>query len=203
VVGFDLNPGMLAVARALAPPLGGRIEWREGSVTAIPFADATFDLAVCQQGLQFFPDRFAALGEIHRVLVSDGRMTVGVWRPIDYSPGFDILARALGDNIGAEAAAFMQGPFGLGSAEELRGLIIGSGFRDVLLRSASKVLRFPSPEGFVRRYIAATPLASVVAQATEDARNALIAAVTIALQPYVDPEGLAFPIEDHFAMAHA
>ena len=64
----DLNPGMLAVARTLPPPQGAPIEWREGNVSAIPFPDATFDLALCQQGLQFFPDRPAALREMRRVL---------------------------------------------------------------------------------------------------------------------------------------
>jgi ubiquinone/menaquinone biosynthesis C-methylase UbiE len=67
VVGFDLNPGMLTVARSLPPPSGARIEWREGNVSAIPLPDATFDLVLCQQGLQFFPDRSAALREMRRV----------------------------------------------------------------------------------------------------------------------------------------
>jgi SAM-dependent methyltransferase len=203
VVGLDLNPGMLAVARALPPASVTPLEWYEGNVSALPFPDAAFDLVLCQQGLQFFPDRLAALREMHRVLAPDGRMAASVWRPIDYSPGFAILARALGDRIGPDAAAFMQGPFALGSAEELRRLITEAGFRDVFLRPAAKTLRFPSPEEFLQRYVAATPLAGVVAQATGDARNALLAAVTIALQPHMASEGLAFPIETHLARAHA
>jgi SAM-dependent methyltransferase len=61
VVGLDLNPGMLTVARALPPSQGAMIAWREGNASAIPLADAAFDLVLCQQGLQFFPDRPAAL----------------------------------------------------------------------------------------------------------------------------------------------
>ena len=71
VVGLDLNPHMLAVAQSVAserPALP--IEWREASVMAVPFSDAAFDIVYCQLGLQFFPDRLAALREMHRVLVS-------------------------------------------------------------------------------------------------------------------------------------
>jgi ubiquinone/menaquinone biosynthesis C-methylase UbiE len=91
VVGLDLNPGMLAVARTVPPPVAAHIEWREGNVGAMPFPDATFDLALCQQGLQFFPDRLAALREIRRTLVPGGRLAFSVWRPIQHSPGFAAL----------------------------------------------------------------------------------------------------------------
>ena len=52
VVGFDLNPGMLAVARSLPPPQGATVEWREGDAGSLPFAEALFDVAFCQLGLQ-------------------------------------------------------------------------------------------------------------------------------------------------------
>ena len=77
----------------------------------------------------------------------------------------------------------MQGPFALGSADDLRTLIDGAGFHDVVLRPAAKTLRFPSPEEFVRRYVAATPLAGVVAKASDDARAALITEVSGVLSP--------------------
>jgi len=51
---------------------GKNIEWKEGSAMSLPFPNESFDLVVCQQGLQFFPDRFKALREINRVLVGAG-----------------------------------------------------------------------------------------------------------------------------------
>ena len=53
VVGVDLSPAMLAVARATSPEL----DLREGSALALPVPDAAFDLVTCQHGLQFMPDR--------------------------------------------------------------------------------------------------------------------------------------------------
>jgi ubiquinone/menaquinone biosynthesis C-methylase UbiE len=57
VVGLDLNPGMLAVARGLPPLPGAPIAWREASAVALLFPEATFDVVLCQQGLQFFSHR--------------------------------------------------------------------------------------------------------------------------------------------------
>jgi ubiquinone/menaquinone biosynthesis C-methylase UbiE len=61
VTGLDITPGMLAAARLAAP--SQRIEWLEGSAVKMPLPDGTFDAVVCQQGLQFFPDKPVALSE--------------------------------------------------------------------------------------------------------------------------------------------
>ncbi len=44
-----------------------RIEWHEGNAAELPFAGASFQLVLCQQGLQFFTDRRSAVAEVHRV----------------------------------------------------------------------------------------------------------------------------------------
>jgi len=69
VIGVDLNAGMLAVARALPAPSGSAIDWVQGSATALELPDRSIDVVLCQQGLQFFPEKLAALREMHRVLV--------------------------------------------------------------------------------------------------------------------------------------
>jgi hypothetical protein len=96
----------------------------------------------------------------------------------------------------------MQGPFALGSADDLHTLLATAGFGDVVVRPATKTLRFPSPEEFVQRYVAATPLAGMVAKASDDARAALITEVGAALKSSVDHQGLAFPIEAHLALGY-
>jgi ubiquinone/menaquinone biosynthesis C-methylase UbiE len=71
---------MIEVARRVAP----EIEWREGSATALPLADGeAFDVVLCQQGLQFFDDRLAALREMRRAIVPDGSIAVSTWRGLD------------------------------------------------------------------------------------------------------------------------
>ena len=130
VVGLDRDPGMLAVARTAASRLN--IEWLEGSAVKMPLPDAAFDAVVCQQGLQFFPDRPAALREMRRVLVPGGRLALSVWRSIDHAPGFRVLEQALARRIGPEKAALP--PFSLGDPEAIRAMVAGAGFREVRVR---------------------------------------------------------------------
>jgi ubiquinone/menaquinone biosynthesis C-methylase UbiE len=202
VRGLDVNPGMLAVARSLPSPEGATIEWHEGNATSLPFPDASFDVVCCQLGLQFFPDRPAALREMARVLVPGGRLALLVWRAIHHSPGFAVLADALEQHISAAAAALMRAPFAFGDTEdELRSLLTEAGFRMVVIRAEVGTVRFTSPEALVQYYIAGSPLAGHVSSAREEARAALIPTVQSALQPYVHDDRLAFPIEGHLVAA--
>src|SRR5882724_11495362 len=153
-VGLDVTAAMLAVARTLLPAADVSVEWREANAEAMPFADAAFDVVLCQQGVQFFPDKHAALREMHRVLVADGRLALGVWRPITCSPGFAVLADALAHHVSPDAGTLLHtGPFSLGQADLLSTLIAGAGFRDITVQSAMKMVRFSSPEEFVQRYV--------------------------------------------------
>lgn len=71
---------MLARLAAIGAPTGGAaIEYREASADALPFEDGSFDVVLCQQGLQFFPARAAAVGEMRRVLRPGGVAGIAVW----------------------------------------------------------------------------------------------------------------------------
>ena len=96
IVALDLNPGMLEVARENMPTTGIPIEWRQGDMCALPYPDDSFDVVLCSQGLQFVPDKLAALREMRRVLVSGGRLAFQVFR--------EVLP-----NLGAIAAAYLGG----------------------------------------------------------------------------------------------
>jgi ubiquinone/menaquinone biosynthesis C-methylase UbiE len=204
VIGLDLNPGMLAVAAAVTanePPTSASITWQEASATKIPLPDAAFDIVCSQLGLQFFPDRPAALREMYRVMVPGGRLGLMVWRGIEHSPGFGSLAAALVRHVSNEAAGIMRAPFALADAEELRGLIAAAGFRDIAIRPVPGTVRFPSVARFVLDYVAGSPLAAHVAKVSDEARAAVVSEVGDALRPYLAAGGLAFPIEAHLASA--
>jgi ubiquinone/menaquinone biosynthesis C-methylase UbiE len=67
---FDVNDGMLEVARATSA--NGGVRFQAGDAAAAPVAEHSFDVVLCQQGLQYFPDRPAALREMRRALVPGG-----------------------------------------------------------------------------------------------------------------------------------
>jgi SAM-dependent methyltransferase len=194
VVGLDLNPGMLAVASEL-PVTGAPVGWVRASAVRMPFPDRSFEVVCCQLGLQYFPDRTAALAEMARVLAPGGRLAVMVWRSIDHSPGFAALAEALDRHIGPEAGATMRAPFALGDDAALRDLVEGAGFWDVRVDREAGAVRFGSVRELVIAQGAGSPLAGPIGAAGPAARAGLLAEVEAALGPRQGPSGLSFPIE--------
>jgi ubiquinone/menaquinone biosynthesis C-methylase UbiE len=74
--GIDLSPAMLAIARDRARSIGVAADLREASADALPFADASFDTAVCTVSLCNIPDDRAAIAEMYRVLRPGGRLVL-------------------------------------------------------------------------------------------------------------------------------
>jgi ubiquinone/menaquinone biosynthesis C-methylase UbiE len=205
VVGLDINSGMLAIARSAPQPVGPPAEWREGSALDMPFPDKAFDLVLCQLGLQFFPDRPAALRECWRVLEPDGRLALNVYASIERNPVAHVMAEVLDRHLGPAASAPRLAEHVLADPALLRGLVEGARFRDVTIHTTRKMVRFPSASEYVRITFAASPLAGIVGQIGETKREALTEAVaeelTAALQPQVGGAGLTFPQEAHVLLA--
>ena len=80
VVGVDISPDMLAVARERMAD-GGlvNVTLREGRGESIPAEDATFDVVLSSLTLMYVIDRAAAAREIARVLRPGGRLIAAVW----------------------------------------------------------------------------------------------------------------------------
>ena len=74
VVGVDLTPAMLDIARKLIASKGWKnVEVREADAASLPFADASFDKVLISFALNIIPDYVKAIEEVHRVLVPGGR----------------------------------------------------------------------------------------------------------------------------------
>jgi ubiquinone/menaquinone biosynthesis C-methylase UbiE len=138
VTGLDLNTAMLEVAKTLPSPTGASIAWHEASVLAMPFPDATFDVVLCQLGLQFFPERLEALWETRRVLAPGGRIALSVFGPITHNPAPHALARALERHLGTDAGAIKRAEHALADAKELRDLATSAGFQDVTIDTVTQ-----------------------------------------------------------------
>ena len=191
VAGLDVNPGMLAVARSATPP-GVSIEWHEASAEAMPLPEASFDVVLCQMGLQFMPDQRAALREMRRVLVPGGRLILNVPGPVPRP--FAILAEALERHVGAEAAGFVNQVFSLHDTEEIQDRVRGAGFHDVSAQSDIRSLRLPAPEEFLWQYVHSTPLAAAVAQVDDDRLRSLERDVVAGWQDFVEEGALVLQV---------
>ena len=200
VTGLDLNDGMLKCARELPLPPGLTIEWRHGSALALPFDDGAFDVVVCQQGFQFFPDRMGALHQMRRVLRATGRVALSVFT--GPSPYFMALRDSCGAPRQRRGCEQHAAAFSLGDAEEFGDLLKGAGFHNVLVHHVRLTLRLPAPDEFVLRHLSALPMAESVAGVSNEARAALIADVEEAMRAYIDGYGLAVPQEINVATGH-
>lgn len=191
VAGLDVNPGMLAVARATTPP-DMSIDWHEASAESMPLADAGFDVVLCQMGLQFIPNKLAALREMRRVLDTGGRALVTVPGP---KPSmFAIMTDALARHLSPQAASFADLVFSMHDADELTELMRSAGFRDIDVQAKPKSLRVPAPAEFLWQYIYSTPVAEAAAQAGEAKRDALERDVCRQWQEFVTDGGMVLEV---------
>jgi len=78
VTGLDIADSMVALAqrRCAQEPIASRTTIVKGDATALPFPDASFDVAVSTQVYEYVADITGALAELHRVLVPGGRVLI-------------------------------------------------------------------------------------------------------------------------------
>ena len=205
VAGIDLNAAMVGVARALPAGAGARIGWVQASVLGLPWAAASYDVVLCQLGLQFVPDRPAALAQIRRVLTPGGRLGLNVYGPIEHNPATFALAQALDRHLGPDASMTKRAEHALADAALLRTLAAEAGFTQIKIVTETRTVRFASVSDYVHIQLTATPLASLLQHQPRlpghRLAEVLIADVAAALQPYQKAGGLAFPQEAHVLVA--
>lgn len=106
IVATDLNPGMIAVGKRRTAR--GNVRWMQADAMALPFADASFDLAVCQFGVMFFPDIEASFREVVRVLRPGGRYAFNVWRGIEHNDAARLMTETVEAAFPEDPPRFMR-----------------------------------------------------------------------------------------------
>lgn len=182
VVGLDINPGMLAVARRLAP----EIEWRAGQAEDLPFENAAFDAVVSQFGLMFLADRNTALREMRRVLRPGRRLVVAVWDGLETSPGYLALAGLLQRLFGAEAADALRAPFCLGDVATVQATFESAELTGAEAATQPGSVHFPSLAAWITTEIKGWVLADKL---DDDQFARLLSAAQAELQPFVGADG--------------
>jgi SAM-dependent methyltransferase len=196
VVLSDVASEMTAVAAARAGALGvTNVSFCDLDLERIDQPDASYDAVLCREGLMFALDPARALAEIRRVLRANGRVALAVWGPRERNPWLGLVLDAASAQIGAPVPPpGIPGPFALGDADALGGLLAGAGFADVRLSELSVPLRAGSfEEWWARTSALAGPLAAILASMPEQARRALAERARELTTAYRTPEGLEFP----------
>ena len=79
VVASDLTPELLDIGRAEHPDAD--IDWQVADAEALPWPDASYDVALSTVGIMFAPHHQAAADELLRVLRPGGRLGLLSWTP--------------------------------------------------------------------------------------------------------------------------
>lgn len=199
IIGLDLNEGMLAVARTHASETGAPIEWKRADASELPFADAAFDVVFCQQGLQFFPDKPAALRQMRRVLVPGGIVALSVFgAPNRYNAALaDALARYVDEKVAMRSLA----PYALRDVEALRTIVNAAGFAHADIRTSVFTKRVEPSQEWLLQDTGGSPYSSAIAALDAATRAAMIRDIAAALKDLWDVDSFAAPGEVHFVYA--
>jgi SAM-dependent methyltransferase len=143
IVATDLNEGMIALgARRVS---ASNITWRQADATVLPFADAEFDLVVCQFGAMFFPDRMRAFGEALRVLTPGGRFLLNMWSSLAENEIPRVVAGAVADAFPNDPPTFVERvPHGHGDPAVTTAELRAAGFSTVDVEDVQLPSRAPS-----------------------------------------------------------
>jgi ubiquinone/menaquinone biosynthesis C-methylase UbiE len=143
IVGVDVAPAMLAVASAVDPT----IDWRQGNAISLPVdAPERFTILTCHQGLQFMPDKAAAVREMRRVLAPRGRVAVATWGSLADTPGMRDLNAVVERHVGR----FHDSRHSFGDAAALEHLLADGGFRGVHVETLAHDVQFADGVLFAR-----------------------------------------------------
>lgn len=147
VTGVDIAQPMIDAAIAATDP-GAPIQFLTASADQIDRPTGEFQSACCQQGLQFFPDKAAAINETSRLLESEAKATFAVWTSGgDGNPVFgafeEIVASALGDDL------VPFGPFSFGDRDRLEELAMNSSLELQMLERFEREAELPDPRTLV------------------------------------------------------
>ncbi len=203
LVGVDHSGEMLAVARSLAEEVGLVAEWVEADAGALPFEDGRFDVAFCQQALQFFPDRPAALRELRRVLRPGGQVACCVQKDLDVNPMLKAQAAALDAHVGRNAGDAVRAICSLPDGSEIRCLFEKAGFDRVDVKSTTLSLYHPDARQFARGAMGGMHTGDKLSGLGQDAVDSAVEAFIEGLGEHLDGAAMRVPHTSNVVMACA
>ena len=189
VVGTDVNPAMLSVARSAVAGTGAKVEWFQAPAETQPFDNGSFTRVLCQQGLQFFPDPMAAIAESMRVLAPGGQLHATVWATPGHNPYIEhqltLLALLDPGLLPSLRAATPD------CADELMlGWAAQAGCADASVDLIEHVAPIVDVSAFFLEQTSSTPWGSALAGLSDDDRNQLATDMSGTLSRFRDASGI-------------
>ncbi|HYM18233.1 MAG TPA: class I SAM-dependent methyltransferase [Micropepsaceae bacterium] len=192
-LGIDISEPMLGVARRRASESGRRALFVEADVTDQRFAPASFDLAFSQFGVMFFADPVAAFSNIHRSMKEHGRLVFACWRHPFENPWANVPESAAKPLLppAPPAPADAPGRYSFANPDRVKSVLLQAGFHGPQLEKIdARVYLGATPEAAAASSIDTGPLMRTIADADEETRAKVRAAVTQRLAQEMGPGGI-------------
>jgi ubiquinone/menaquinone biosynthesis C-methylase UbiE len=142
VIGIDITPSLLEMARqrAAAEHLPVNFQW--GDAEDSPFPDETFDVVLSTFGVIFAPDQHKAASELLRVCRAGGKIGLANWAPTGANVAEE---RVLHKYFSLDPHA----PPDLWGTQEGLAKLFGDNIASLRVVPRSVIYRFRSPEAYV------------------------------------------------------
>ena len=196
VTGIDISNVMLELAARRAREAGVRgVSFENADAQTHSFAPASFDLVYSRFGVMFFSDPVAAFANLASALAPGGRLAFVCWQELSKNPWTLVPMAAAGKHLELPPppGPGTPGPFALGAAARLRGILERAGFDKVGLESFEYAFRLGGEAGLDAAVDFVTqigPTARLLGDASADARARVIEALRDAFAPYLTDDGV-------------
>ncbi len=190
----DLNAPMLEIARRKFSE-SENVDFTVANAMELTFADAEFDLMVCQFGVMFFPDKPASFRESARVLKPGGRYLFNVFSAMQENPYSQIAYGIPAQFFSGEPPGFYKVPFHYGNPEKVRDDLAAAGWQDVKHETIRLKKKIVNPEGFARGLVYGNPLIDEIRNRGGVDPEEVTTAVLRAINVTFGPTDMTMPLE--------
>jgi ubiquinone/menaquinone biosynthesis C-methylase UbiE len=200
IIATDLNAPMLEqAARRLNAP---NVRFQPADAQSLPFANASFDLVVCQFGVMFFPDKVRANAEARRVLRDGGRYMLVVWDCVEHNLATMTAGRAVGDLFPGDSVRFYERvPFRYHDVAVIERDLLAAGFTDIEYETVDLISRAATARDAAIALVQGTPVRSDIEQINPKMLGPATDAAEAALRQYEGPDGFEAPMSARLVTA--
>jgi SAM-dependent methyltransferase len=177
------DPSADMIGHASAKPGMARITWQIADPGALSFADATFGIVACHNGVAAMPDRVRAFREVRRVMKPGGRFVFSVMGHIRHTPVADCLQSALDDLFPSDPPRFVEHVLhGYADNEAVDDDLTEAGFTDAIYTAVELPFAAASARDVAIGYCLGTNLRAEIEVRETGATERVMQAVTAALE---------------------